>query len=81
MENYEHRPRRAMDLGVLFSFGTDTHRPHQFADLRYGVGMARRGWCTPDRVINTLPGDRFLEFVSTPKSRRYAFMENYEHRP
>lgn len=71
--------RRAMDFGVLFSVGTDSHRPNQFANVRYGIGMARRGWCTRDRVINALPNTVFMEFVSTPKSDRYAFMENYEH--
>ncbi|MDA1297892.1 MAG: DNA polymerase/3'-5' exonuclease PolX [Chloroflexi bacterium] len=73
--------RRAMDLGVLFSIGTDSHRPRQFADLRYGVGMARRGWCTPERVINTLPYSALMEFISTHKSERYAFMDRYEHQP
>ena len=71
--------RRAMDLGVIFSIGTDSHRMHQFVDARYGVGMARRGWCTPQRVINTLSHADFLRFVSTPKSGRYAFMDRYEH--
>ncbi len=72
--------RRAIDLGVMFSIGTDSHRIHQFDDLRYGVGMARRGWCTPDRVVNTLPHAAFLKFLSTPKTDRYAFMENYDHK-
>ncbi len=72
--------RRAMDLGVMFSLGTDSHRIHQFVDLRYGIGMARRGWCTPDRVVNTLPHAAFLKFLSTPKPERYAFMESYDHK-
>ncbi len=72
--------RRAMELGVLFSIGTDSHRVHQFAEVRYGVGMARRGWCTADRVVNTLPYTAFLKFLSTPKSERYAFIENYDQR-
>ncbi len=72
--------RRAMDLGVMFSIGTDSHRTRQFGDLRYGVGMARRGWCVPERVVNTLPHAAFMDFVNTPKDRRYAFMENYDHK-
>ena len=72
--------RRAMDLGVLFSIGTDSHWTHQFSDVRYGVGMARRGWCPPGRVINMLSYADFLRFISTPKSGRYAFMNRYEHR-
>ncbi len=72
--------RRAIDIGVYFSIGTDSHRLHQFADLHYGVGMARRGWCTRDRVVNTLPHSDFTKFISTPKADRYAFMENYDHK-
>ncbi len=73
--------RRAIDLGVLFSIGTDSHRIHQFADVHYGVGMARRGWCTSGRVVNTLPYTAFIKFISTPKADRYAFIENYDHKP
>ncbi len=73
--------RRAIELGVMFSIGTDSHRIHQFADLRYGVGMARRGWCPPNRVVNTLPHADFLKLISTPKADRYAFMEKYDHQP
>ena len=69
--------RRARDLGVLFSLGTDSHRPRQFADMRYGAGMARRGWCEPNRVINTLPVKRLLWFLTTPKADRYALMDDY----
>lgn len=72
--------RRAIDLGVLFSIGTDSHRIKQFTDVRYGVGMARRGWCTADRVVNTLPYTAFIKFISTPKAERYAFIENYDHK-
>lgn len=72
--------RRAIDLGVLFSIGTDSHRIKQFTDVRYGIGMARRGWCSPDRVVNTLPYSAFIKFLSKPKAERYAFIENYDHK-
>jgi DNA polymerase (family 10) len=69
--------RRARDLGVIFAISTDAHRPRQFADIRYGVGMARRGWCEASRVINTLPYAQFVELISAPKSGRYALIEKY----
>lgn len=72
--------RRAIDLGVLFSIGTDSHRTRQFADVRYGVGMARRGWCGPERIVNSLPYTAFVDFLNTPKDKRYAFIENYDHK-
>ena len=67
--------RRALELGVLFSIGTDSHRSREFADLRYGVSTARRGWCPPERVVNTLPPNSLFRFLSMPKGDRYAFIE------
>ncbi|HVC58696.1 MAG TPA: DNA polymerase/3'-5' exonuclease PolX [Candidatus Acidoferrales bacterium] len=39
---------------VKFSIDSDAHRTPQFAYMRYGVGTARRGWLTKDRIINTM---------------------------
>jgi DNA polymerase (family 10) len=72
--------RRAREFGVIFSIGSDSHRTRQFQDLRYGIGMARRGWCEPFRVINTLRHEQFLEFISTPKGKRYALIHRYADR-
>ena len=38
---------------ILFSIDSDAHRKEHFNVLRYGVGTARRGWLTKDRVLNT----------------------------
>jgi DNA polymerase (family X) len=45
------RPARA--AGVRFVISTDSHSVHHFANLRYGVGQARRGWLTREDVLNT----------------------------
>jgi DNA polymerase (family 10) len=46
--------RRAADLGVLVAIGTDSHDPSRdFDHMRYGLGTARRGWLTPEHIINT----------------------------
>jgi DNA polymerase (family 10) len=73
--------RRARDLGVIFAISTDSHRPRQFADIRYGVGMARRGWCDAFRVINALPYTQFAGLISAPKSERYALIDKYARKP
>ncbi len=44
----------AREMGIKLAINTDTHSPDQFANIRYGVGTARRAWVTPADVINTL---------------------------
>jgi DNA polymerase (family 10) len=51
--------RRAKALGCRFTISTDAHHPKHLANMRYGVGMARRGWLTRDDVMNTRNADDF----------------------
>ncbi len=44
----------ASHYDVKFSIGTDAHRTSHLAFMRYGVGTARRGWLTRERIVNTL---------------------------
>jgi DNA polymerase (family 10) len=39
--------RRARRHGVKFAIDSDAHATGHFANLRYGVGTAQRGWLTP----------------------------------
>ncbi|MGA7749463.1 MAG: PHP domain-containing protein, partial [Gallionella sp.] len=39
--------------GVLVSINSDAHSTFDFANLRYGVGQARRGWLEKSDVLNT----------------------------
>jgi DNA polymerase (family X) len=55
--------RAARDRGVRISIGTDAHRPGELDQLRHGLAIARRGWCTAPDVLNTLPLDRLLEWT------------------
>jgi DNA polymerase (family 10) len=43
----------ARDEDVLVSIDSDSHSTLDFANLRYGVGQARRGWLGRDNVLNT----------------------------
>lgn len=45
--------RRAKDLGVMLVVDTDSHAPIHLENLRYGIAMARRGWCEKENVLNT----------------------------
>jgi len=46
---------RARDLGVKLAIGTDTHSIAHLGFMRFGVGVARRAWCEPQHILNTLP--------------------------
>ena len=45
--------RLAKAEGVLVSINSDAHSSTDFANLRYGVGQARRGWLEQADVLNT----------------------------
>jgi DNA polymerase (family 10) len=47
--------RMCRDEGVHVAIGSDAHAAQEFANLRYGVGQARRGWLGPDQVVNARP--------------------------
>jgi DNA polymerase (family 10) len=41
--------------GVLVCVNSDAHSVHQFDNLRFGIGQARRGWLEKQEVLNTRP--------------------------
>jgi DNA polymerase (family 10) len=46
---------RARELGVKLAIGTDAHDVSHLDFMRFGVGVARRAWCEPQHILNTLP--------------------------
>ena len=52
----------AIDMGCLFSIDTDAHAPGQLEFQIYGCARAEDLGLDPDRVINTWPVDRLLEW-------------------
>jgi DNA polymerase (family 10) len=48
---------RARELGVKLSLGTDSHATEHLPLMRFGVGIARRGWAGAGHVLNTLPAE------------------------
>ncbi len=63
---------RARELGVPLVISTDSHSPDYLDKLRFGVGVARRGWCEPRHILNTLPLEQFMEYIRAPKSARIS---------
>jgi DNA polymerase (family 10) len=55
---------RALELGCLLSINTDAHHPGHFDLAHFGVGIARRAWATPDRVINTWPVEKLRAWLA-----------------
>jgi DNA polymerase (family 10) len=47
--------RVAKDLGVMICINPDAHHIDGLRDVRYGVGIARKGWLGPADVLNTRP--------------------------
>ena len=46
--------KKAKDLGVTISLGTDTHSSEGLEMMRFGVGIARRAWLGKKDILNCL---------------------------
>lgn len=55
--------RVAREHGTLVSIGPDAHSPQGFDNLELGVAVARKGWLTPENVLNTRSADDVLAFA------------------
>lgn len=45
--------RHSYERGLMISINPDAHAPEGLSDVRYGVGIARKGWTTAEHVLNT----------------------------
>ncbi|MCL4866103.1 MAG: DNA polymerase/3'-5' exonuclease PolX [Gemmatimonadales bacterium] len=61
--------RRARDIGVTISIGSDAHNLAGIANMEFGVGIARKAGMGPEEILNTRSADAFLEFA---RARRPA---------
>ena len=55
--------RRARRSGVRFAVDTDAHAVGHLDAMRYGIGVAQRGWLTKDDVIDTWPLAKLRRFL------------------
>jgi putative hydrolase len=53
----------AIELGCLFSIDSDSHAPGQLDFLSYGCARAEQLGLDADRIVNTWPVDRLLEWA------------------
>lgn len=64
--------RLAREAGALVSIGPDAHSPQGLDHLALGVGIARKGWLSPDDVLNTRSADDLLAFARARRTGRAA---------
>ena len=66
---------RARELGVPLVISTDSHHHSELSEGRFGVAVARRAWCEPRHILNTMPLYDFLSFITTPKPNRIKIFD------
>jgi len=54
---------RARELGVKLIINTDAHSTEHLGFMRFGVGVARRGWCQAQDIINTRPLKEVMAYL------------------
>jgi DNA polymerase (family X) len=58
---------RGKRYGVRFAVNTDSHSTRHLDFLRYGVGMAQRGWLTAADVITAWPLSKLRAFIQAKR--------------
>lgn len=59
----------AKKKGVKCAVNCDAHRAEHAAFLRFGAGIARKGWLTKNDVINTLPLNQLRDALAAKRQR------------
>lgn len=57
----------AKEKGVKLAINPDAHSLEGILDTRFGVGIARKGWCTRDDVVNTLTAKEVEKMLGQKK--------------
>jgi DNA polymerase (family 10) len=54
---------RARELGVKLVINTDAHSTEHLSFMRFGVGIAKRGWCEAKDIVNTRPLSEVIAYL------------------
>lgn len=57
--------RDAITHNVKLVIDTDSHASDHMTLMRYGVAVARRGWAEKKDIINTLPYEKFVQWLQS----------------
>ncbi|MFB6134135.1 MAG: DNA polymerase/3'-5' exonuclease PolX [Halanaeroarchaeum sp.] len=63
LDHWGEAVKAAIDEGATVVIDTDAHGPGELNFLRYGVHTVRRGWATPDDVLNARDADGVRTFL------------------
>ena len=56
--------RRARELGLKISIGSDAHRPGELGQMEFGVYVAQRAWLQADDILNCWKLEKLLAWVA-----------------
>ncbi|AXI09633.1 DNA polymerase/3'-5' exonuclease PolX [Oceanobacillus zhaokaii] len=59
--------RKAQAVGVTLAINTDSHSYQMLEHMKYGVGVARKGWIHKDTVMNTWPVEKLIAYFNRNK--------------
>lgn len=59
--------RAYRNKGLQFIIGVDAHFIEGLEDMRYGVFVARKGWLSSDKLLNTRNYDELIKLLKPPK--------------
>jgi DNA polymerase (family 10) len=54
---------RAREVGIKLVINTDAHSTEHLGFMRFGVGVARRGWCQAQDILNTRPLKEVIAYL------------------
>lgn len=60
--------RRAKELGIPLAICPDAHSLEGIEDIRYGVGVARKGWQTKEDILTCWPVRQVADFFARRKT-------------
>jgi DNA polymerase (family 10) len=55
--------RPALAAGAVFSIGPDAHSIRELGNTEYAVGIARKGWVTPDDTLGAKTADELAAWL------------------
>ncbi len=61
---------KARDKGIKIPLNPDAHTLAGLDDMRYGIGVARKGWLRAKDVLNTMETEALLAFFRTRRNTR-----------
>jgi DNA polymerase (family 10) len=59
---------RARDKGMKIPIDPDAHALEGLDDMRYGIGIARKGWLSASDVLNTMEAGALLAFFKQQRA-------------